>query len=161
MEVGYREKTANSTVFRDMLFKMGLNDAIAFLNYYPEINTYPEAAAKIKEISGAKYLFKSRTTKIDTLRDILKSLESMKFKTTKQISKETGLRKRTIRGYLTHLTNQKILEQKVSNGVSQWKLSFSDQKIEDLLDDSPIDYPCNEDPNFTLKDKIKPLRKRT
>jgi len=161
MEVGYSEKTAYSAVFRDMLFKMGVIDAIAFLNYYPEINTYPEAVAKLKEISGAKYLFTSRTTKIDTLRDILNSLENEKFKTIKQISNETGFLKRTIRGYLTDLTNQKMLEQRVSNGVSQWRLIGSDQKIEDLLDDSSIEYPWNEDPNFILKEKIKPLRKRT
>jgi hypothetical protein len=161
IDVGYSEKTSASAVFRDMLFKMGVNDAIAFLKYYPEINAYSEAVAKLKEISGSKYLFKSRSTKIDTLREILNSLKKEQFKTIKQISKETGLLKRTIRGYLPDLTNQMILEQKISNGVSQWKLIASDHKIEHLLNDSPIDYPWNEDLNFTLRDKIKPLIKRT
>lgn len=91
----------------------------------------------------------------------MKCLKDKNYKTIRQISEAPGFLKRTIRGYLNDLTKQKIVERRISNGVSQWKLIASDQKIEGLFDDSPIEYPWNEDPNFPLIDKIKPLRNRS
>ncbi len=158
IHLGYSNSVKISSIIRDMLFGMGLKDAIALVRYYPGIKTYQDALEKIKELNNFRRLFKAGTSKKETLNKILDIFLKKEFITIKQIANHTGFLKRTIRGYLKDLTSQGILERKILDGNPFWKLKVSKKKLEKLFDDSPIKYPWDDDPSFSLKNKIKPIK---